>query len=88
MAKTVVEDLRETLPEAKQALLGDATIEAQLFVPAVPYPQWDYNWDHRDFDSHGKRPVQVVAAYRTQQGNQRWPTQPVTRSLSHQAGEW
>ncbi|KAH8060840.1 hypothetical protein JL720_13504 [Aureococcus anophagefferens] len=35
--------------------VSDATIEAQLFVPAVPYPQWDYNWDHRDFDSHGKR---------------------------------
>ena len=35
MAKTVVEDLRETLPEAKQALLGDATIEALMGQVAI-----------------------------------------------------
>ena len=30
MAKAMVEDLRETLPESKRAMLGDATIEALM----------------------------------------------------------
>jgi len=44
--------------------VADVTIEAQLFQPAVPFPHWDYNWDHRDYDSHGKRRKPGLAAKR------------------------
>ena len=35
--------------------VADLAIEAQLFQPAVPWPQWDCNWDHRELDSRGRR---------------------------------
>ena len=56
-ATALSEPWKSVKPPVQRRLtaVSDATIEAQLFVPAVPYPQWDYNWDHRDFDSHGKR---------------------------------
>mmetsp|Transcript_14503 Transcript_14503/g.43313 ORF Transcript_14503/g.43313 Transcript_14503/m.43313 type:complete len:308 (+) Transcript_14503:225-1148(+) len=41
--------------QRKITAVADITIEAQLFQPEVPYPQWSYNWDHRDFDSNGVR---------------------------------
>ena len=47
----------EARPPAVQRRLtavADVAIEAQLFQPAVPYPQWDPNWDHRELDSRGR----------------------------------
>ena len=56
--------VKRPLPGVQRRLtaVSDQTIEQQLFVPAVPYPQWDYNWDHRDFDSHGTRRKPFTAA--------------------------
>ena len=42
---------RSTTPDGR----ADLAIEAQLFQPAVPWPQWDCNWDHRELDSRGRR---------------------------------
>ena len=45
----------ERAPAVQRRLtaVADLAIEAQLFQPAVPWPQWDCNWDHRELDSRG-----------------------------------
>ena len=47
----------ERAPAVQRRLtaVADLAIEAQLFQPAVPWPQWDCNWDHRKLDSRGRR---------------------------------
>ena len=47
----------ERAPAVQRRLtaVADLAIEAQLFQPAVPWPQWDCNWDHRELDSRGRR---------------------------------
>jgi len=46
----------EPAPAVQRRLtaVADAAIEAQLFQPGVPWPQWDANWDHRELDSRGR----------------------------------
>ncbi|KAH8050359.1 hypothetical protein JL720_15390 [Aureococcus anophagefferens] len=81
-ATALSEPWKSVKPPVQRRLtaVSDATIEAQLFVPAVPYPQWDYNWDHRDFDSHGKRRKPGMAGAAGASGATSSSACPATRS--------
>ena len=50
--KSRAED-RAPAVQRRLTAVADLAIEAQLFQPAVPWPQWDCNWDHRELDSRG-----------------------------------
>ena len=52
--KSRAED-RAPAVQRRLTAVADLAIEAQLFQPAVPWPQWDCNWDHRELDSRGRR---------------------------------